>query len=392
MARRNISHQRVIALTGNLKTTFLIISLFLLVSLASAIPVTETITESGYFTAPTNVFVGQIKLVGGGGGALGGNGTWTGYGGYNATMVSLSDFPLVPGQRYYLSIGTGGLGAKGQYSTTSMDYLQGKAGTATTAFGYTATQGFSVTTTLPRNIVGGAGFLTESQLATSGLQGYGSSTASYGGSGGMGYGAGGGGGGSGGSGGYGGDGGTGASGVVQITYDIDASDMMISGTTYNAQTGAVLPSVTVALSQGSTSYSVTSDGSTGAFNIPSSIGISTGYTITEIVSKSGYYSEEFSFVPYVSQVVPQRLSLIPTTFNKYANGTISGIFRDQYGSSISTVSLTMTNTTGGTLSTTSTTAGFYFFNNVPKMSTWNAVATKTGYANVSHVFEMGYYV
>jgi hypothetical protein len=51
----------------------------------------------------------------------------------------------------------------------------------------------------------------------------------------------------------------------------------------------------------------------------------------------------------------------------------------------------MTNTTGGTLSTTSTTAGFYYFDSVPRMSTWNAVASKTGYANVSHVFEMGYY-
>lgn len=29
--------------------------------------------------------------------------------------------------------------------------------------------------------------------------------------------------------------------------------------------------------------------------------------------------------------------------------------------------------------------------NSVKMSTWNAIATKTGYANVSHEFSMGYY-
>lgn len=133
------------------------------------------------------------------------------------------------------------------------------------------------------------------------------------------------------------------------------------------------------------------DGS-GAFSVPASTGLLTGYAITETVSKAGYYTETFTIVPYVSEIIPQSVSLIPTTFDKYANGTISGLFRDQYGSSISTVGLTMTNLTGGILSTTSTTQGFYYFNNVPRMTTWNAVATKTGYANVSHVFEMGYYV
>ncbi len=371
---------------------FLILSLCLIVSSVSAIPVTETITESQYWTCPTNVFVGQIKIVGAGGGALGGNGTWTGYGGYNGTMITLADYPLVPGQRYYLDIGVGGLGAKGQYSTTSMDYLQGKAGTATTAFGHTATPGYSVTTTLPRNIVGGSGFLTDALIGTAGLQGYGNITySSYGGNPGPGYGAGAGGGGLGGLYGYGGDGGNGAGGAVQITYDIDSSDMMVAGITYDAYTGAILPSVTVAFSQGTTSYSVTSDGSTGAFSIPSSIGLSTGYTITETVSKTGYYTESFTFVPYVSEVVPQSLSLIPTTFNKYANGTISGIARNQYGSSIPSFDITMTNSTGGVLSMTGTTAGMYYFQNVPKLSTWNAVVTKAGYANASTTFEMGYY-
>lgn len=379
-------------MNANKRNIFLIFSLCLIISSVSAIPVTETITESQYWTCPTNVFVGQIKIVGAGSGALGGNGTWAGYGGFNGTMITLSDYPLVPGQRYYLDIGVGGLGAKGQYSTTSMDYLQGKAGTETTAFGYTATPGYSVTTTLPRNIVGGSGYLTDALIGTAGLQGYGNiSYSSYGGNPGPGYGAGGGGGGLGGLYGYGGDGGNGAGGAVQITYDIDSSDMMVAGTTYNAQTGAILPSVTVAFSQGTTSYSVTSDGSTGAFSIPSSIGLSTGYTITETISKTGYYTESFTFVPYVSEVVPQSLSLIPTSFNKYANGTISGITRDQYGSSISSVSISMTNSTGGVLSTTGTSGGMYYFTNVPKMSTWYATATKSGYSNISTTFVMGYY-
>ena len=250
-----------------------------------------------------------------------------------------------------------------------MDYLQGKAGTSTTAFGYTATPGYSVTTSLPRNIVGGNGYLTDALIGTAGLQGYGNITySSYGGNPGNGYGAGAGGGGIGGLYGYGGDGGTGASGAVQITYDIDSSDMMISGVTYNGQTGAVLPSVTIALSQGTISYSVTSDGSTGVFNFPSSIGISTGYTITQTISKAGYYSEEFSFVPYVSQSCPhsayplsqQRL----TEAHQGLSAVSSGI---RYGSSISTVSLTMTNTTGGLYQQHQQPPDLYYFHRRPKL-------------------------
>jgi hypothetical protein len=338
---------------------------------------------------------------------MGGNATHVGYSGYNGTTIYLTDYPLVPGQRYPIVIGNGGRATPGYstsavfvgpsvaYSATPHYWETSNGETTTTAFGVIPTAGTGASLLMETfskgyAVNGWPGYGSYIQTPSGG-DGFGSLTYSYGGLPGVGFGAGGPGGGMGGVGGTGGNGVPGAKGGVTITYDTDSSENMVSGSTVNAITNAALASTTILFTQGQLSFSVTSDGS-GLFTVPSSTGLKTGYTITETISKAGYYTETFSFVPYVSQVIPQKISLIPTTFNKYADGTISGIFRDQYGSSISTVSLVMTNTTGGTLSTTSTTAGFYYFDNVPKMSTWNAVATKTGYANVSHVFEMGYYV
>jgi len=360
-------------------------------SIVSAVPVTEQITTSQYWTAPTNVFVIQAYIVGGGGGGSGGNRSIRGPAGTNSTTISLVNYPVVPGQRYYITIGTGGIGGSSpDERVTQTPPGIGAQGLPSTAFGVTNAYAGGGYYLIPKSPNGVNGFSSE-QVATNGEDGYGSTTSTIGGTAGIGYGAPGGGGGSGGTGGHGGYGGNGANGVVQITYDIDASDILFSGTTYNALTGAVLPSTTIVFSQGSTSYSVTSSGSTGVFTVPSSVGISTGYSVTETVSKTGYYTETFSFIPYVSQIIPQRVALIPTTFARGDPGTISGIIRDQYGSSISTVDVSMLSTNGSTLSMTSTTAGMYYFTGVPALTTWDATFTKTGYANVTSVFDMGYY-
>lgn len=386
------------------KYFFVLLLLSLLMTGVCAIPVTVYITESGDWVCPTNVFVGQITVTAPGGGGMGGNATHVGYSGYNGSTVYLTDYPLVPGQRYPIVIGNGGRATPGYstspvfagpsvaYSATPHYWETSNGEVTTTAFGVTPVAGTGASLLMETfskgyAVNGWTGYGSYIQTLPGG-DGFGSLTYSLGGLSGVGFGAGGPGGGMGGVGGTGGNGVPGANGGVTITYDTDSSENMVSGSTYNAQTGAVLPTTTILFSQGQLSFSVTSDGS-GLFTVPASTGLKTGYTVTETVSKTGYYTETFTFIPYVSQIIPQRLSLIPTTFNRGANGTISGIIRDQYGSSIGTVDVSMTSTTGSTLSMTSTSAGMYYFTGVPALTTWDATFTKTGYANVTSVFDMG---
>lgn len=356
---------------------------------AFAAPTVEYITSTQQWTCPQNIFIIQAKVVGSGAGGSGGNRSIIGPAGRNATTVYVSDYPVVPGQQYLITIGTPGIGGLSpDESTGSFPPSAGAGGHDTTAFGATGVgqSGGNYLAPASPNALPGYGSVV---LATNGQDGYGSATSTIGGYGGVGYGAGGGGGGYGGVGGHGGNGGNGAPGVVEITYDIDASNVLFAGTTYDAITGATVSGASVVLVQGTKTVNANVVGST--FSVPSSAGLRTGYSTTQTVTKAGYYTHTFTFVPYVSEIVPQNIGLIPTTFDRSANGTISGIVMNQYGSTLDSASITLTNSTGGVLSTTSTTRGFYSFLLVPKMTTWAAVASKTGYANSSTVFEMGYY-
>jgi hypothetical protein len=368
-------------------TLFLVL---LLIAPVMATPQTVLITSSQSWPCPTNVFIVQVKMTGGGAGATGGNGTMMGYSGFNSTTLSVADVPVVPRQSYPISIGSGSIGSLG-YSTqplTNLNSATSQGGT-TTAFGYSVVGGTGAVFSSPHSPNGGNGYLSYN-IATNGQDGYGNiSYATKGGTAGTGYGAAGGAGGQGGLFGTGGGGGNGAGGVVEITYDMDASNILFAGTISDASTGSAINGASVSFVQGSTSVSATMVGST--FSVLSASGLATGYTITETISKSGYYTETFSFVPYVSEVIPQTLSLIPITFNRGENGTISGIVRDQYGSSLGSATISMVNTTGSTLSTSSTSSGFYYFQNVPKLSTWYATVNKTGHNESYTVFNMGFY-
>src|SRR5208337_4464206 len=101
----------------NLKFLGMIILLIgLLVVPIMAIPQTEVIKASQNWVCPTNVFVIQVKMTGGGPGATGGNATMMGYAGYNSTTLTLTDFSVSPEQSYPITIGAGSLGSLG-YST-----------------------------------------------------------------------------------------------------------------------------------------------------------------------------------------------------------------------------------------------------------------------------------
>ncbi len=358
---------------------FLIIMLLIacLLPAASAIPTVVTISETGTWTCPQNVFIVQIKITGAGGGGLGGNQTWNGYAGMNGTTWYYSDVAVVPDTVYPITIGSGGLGSVG--SSGTLDYVSGSAGGDTTAFGHTIFGGSGATAFIsPRQQRGldGYGYVT---LATSGGDGTGNVTyAQAGGAGGIGYGASGGGGGMGGIGGTGGFGGKGAPGAVEITYDPEAANVLFAGTTYDADTGVALTGVTGTISQASTSVAINTGGGS-TFSVLSSSGIITGRTVTISMSKSGYHTYTNSFIPYVSEIIPINIPLIPATFDVNASGTISGLTLNQYGSMIPSVEITMTNSSGGLLSTTSTSGGFWYFQNVPKNTRWYASANATAH-------------
>ena len=371
-----------------------IISIFLIVLLliapAMATPETVPITTSQNWVCPTNVFIIQVKMTGGGPGATGGNATMMGYSGKNSTTLTLTDVSVTPGQSYPIVIGAGTIGSLG-YSNQPLtnDNSFTSMGGTTTAFGNSVTGGGGAVFSVPRSPNGGNGYLSVN-IATDGQDGYGNvSYATKGGTAGLGYGAAAGAGGMGGIGGTGGSGGNGAGGVVEITYDTDYSSVLIAGTVVDAMTDSPISDVSVNFVQLASSFTSHSDGS-GQFSL-SAGKLSTGYSLSETISKSGYYTETFSFVPYIGQVIPQNVALIPTTFNRGANGTISGLIRDQVGISIPNVLVSMTNTTGGTLSMTTGTTGFYYFQNVPRLSTWNAVFSAVGHANSSRTFDMGWY-
>lgn len=366
-----------------------LIALLIIISVVSATPVVVTITETGTWTCPQNVFIIQVKMLGGGSGGLGGNQTWNGYGGKNATLYTYTDVAVVPDTAYPITIGQGGLGTVG--SSGTLDYLASGAGGDTSAFGNSVFGAAGVTAAItPRQQRGYDGYGSV-LLAMSGGDGTGNVTwAQGGGAGGLGYGASGGGGGSSGYGGVGGYGGQGAPGMVEITYDPDASNVLFAGTTYNAQTGATITGVTGAIAQGTATVAIdTGVGST--FSILSSNGIVTGRSVTVNMSKAGYYDYTNTFIPYVSEIIPLNVALIPTSFSTTANGTISGITMDQYGSFIPLASITMTNSSGGLLSTTSTSGGFWYFQNVPKNTQWYATASAAVHNDSYAVFNMGDY-
>lgn len=372
----------------NTISIFFIILVLLLVPCVSATPVIETVTSSGTWTCPQGVFIIQVKMCGGGGGALGGNQTWNGFAGLNSSLYSYADVPVIPGVVYPITIGAGGIGSVG--SSGSLDYVAGTSGGNTVAFGNTVFGGNGATSGVSRQQRGldGYGYVT---LAKAGGDGTGNVTyAQAGGAGGIGYGASGGGGGASGYGGTGGYGGQGASGVVEITYDPDASNVLFAGTTYNAQTGAALTGVTGTIAQGSTSVSINTGGGS-TFSVLSSNGIITGTSVTITMTKAGYYTYTYTFVPYISEIIPLNIGLIPTTFNIYANGTISGLTLNQYGSIIPSASIAMVNATGSILSTTSSSGGMYYFQNVQKNTIWASTASKSGYANTSTTFYVGDY-
>jgi hypothetical protein len=356
-----------------------------------AAPVTEIIETSQIWTSPTGIFIGQIDIVSGGGGGSSGNRSIIGPAGRNSTTIHITDFAFSPETQYPITIGRGGVGGiSPDESVTPTAPGIGAQGLPSSAFGKTGGYAAGGYYTVPASPNGANGLLSVIK-ATAGQDGFGSTSATVGGTPGVGYGASGGGGGSGGSTGKGGFGGNGADGCVYITYDLDSQSVMFDGVTYDAYTGAALPSVSVRIEQGTTYGTVYSSGA-GSFNFPSGYGYRIGYSTTITVTKAGYYSDSFTFVPYVSQVVPLRLSLIPTTFDIGANGTISGITKNQYGSSIPSVDVSMLSTTGSTLSMTGTSGGMYYFESVPPLTVWDATFTKAGYANITSVFDMGYYV
>lgn len=371
-----------------LKTFLIFIILICLVATVSAVPVSELITESKTWICPQNVFVIQLQMTGGGGGALGGNASIMGYTGFNATLVKHTDVAVIPGASYPIAIGAGSAGYAGS-GAVPITLTFTTTGGQTTAFGYTAPGGGGASGTAPSTPNGGNGYFTTTLIAQNGQFGYGNiSYSTAGGSGGLGYGAAGGAGGAGGTFGTGGYGGNGASGAVLITYDVDAAPIMFSGTTYDAMSGATLSGVSISIAQNIATATVSSSPS---FLIPSSSNLLTGYQTVITASHAGYYTYTYTFTPYVSEYVPLDIPLIPTTFSAGAPGTLSGLVLNQYGTYIASPSVILTNSTGGMLTATTTAKGMWYLTSVPKNTVWTAVASATGYENQTATLYMGNY-
>jgi hypothetical protein len=166
---------------------------------------------------------------------------------------------------------------------------------------------------------------------------------------------------------------------VLMNYDTAdlSSNLIVNGYVKDAETTNVISGASVNVTQGSTTDALTSaaDGNyttTSAFSA----------TATSIVaSATGYETYQTAFTPLAAGSIEINITLMPTspTFTGIALG---GIARTPpFNRTIDSATITISNTSTGTLTATTNSAGYYIRNNMPNNYIWNIVGSKSGFAN-----------
>lgn len=401
----------------------LAICIMFCVSPVIAVSQTVSFTQTATWTCPSDVNTVNLKMIGGGAGGMGGYG-WrafvstdsnygfgVGTGGNNGTYIQVNNIPVVPGQSYLITIGTPGVGTSGYYwlltSSGSPFSVYGSPGQNSSAFGYTANGGVASYMTasgysvlLSRSPIGGNGY-GNYQIATTGsagLSGYNLTTGlttSYGAAGGIGYGSGGGGGGAGSSNYYytinditAGYGGNGAYGYAEITYDSEATSIILTGHVVDAYTSSAISTAVVNATQNGVVY-LTSSAGDGSFTI-NNASLTYGVPLTVTTNKSGYASDINTFTPLASGIINLTTPLIATSY--YTNTQIVGIVRDSlYGNPISSATYYAQDTTTSAIFTaTSNTNGLAVVTGLTSDHFYWVWANKTGYTSPSQALVKPY--
>jgi hypothetical protein len=168
----------------------------------------------------------------------------------------------------------------------------------------------------------------------------------------------------------------GTTNVMNIAYTSVTTYIPMSGYVMNEETGAVIPSANMNVSQGLQYQTVTSDAN-GSWN--SNNGWISGSTITINSTASGYKQNIHSFLPLGASTVFLNISMSPTT-STYSGISIGGVVSDsQFGNPIVGATYHVMNVTEST--STTNIAGFARVDGLVNGNLYSVWSSKIGYGN-----------
>lgn len=406
----------------DIRRFLLVIAIISIIGVVHGATVTDSMTiDNTYWTAPSDVSIISLDIIGAGGSATGGVYAYqnsfpsyfytrfTGIGGFSGSRTSYSNIAVTPGESYLVRVGMPGVsqpGVKLQYTGTGTITVPTESSASQFAGGtssilingvtysspgghggnYTITYDINTTPyvsdTNSGSTSGWAGYVTSEKLAYDGE----STAYGAGAPGGTGYGAGGGGGSKGGdqtaTDGDSGSGGVGAQGIVQITYNTGtAREIYPQGYVRNAS-GIPISGASVEISQLTTSATTTTD-SNGFYSIyTGGFLLNTPTNIT--ISNTGYETDINRFSPIASG------GIINTTLLDSSRSCtppcIDGVVNTGWEhSAIPNVNMFVIEniTRAGYQTNLSTSAGYYRFPNLTAGVVYDTWCTKLGYSNCS---------
>lgn len=167
---------------------------------------------------------------------------------------------------------------------------------------------------------------------------------------------------------------------VLMNYDTAdvSSNLIVSGYVKDAETTSFISGAMVNVTQGSTTDALTSSVVDGNYTSVSTFSADAGTTI--VASKSGYETYQHVFTPLSAGSIQINITLMPTspTFTGVALG---GIARSPpFNRTIDSATITISNTSAGTLTATTNSAGYYIVNDMPNNYIWSIVGTKSGFS------------
>lgn len=170
-----------------------------------------------------------------------------------------------------------------------------------------------------------------------------------------------------------------------IAYDIAEVDeaIVVSGTTYNVESGAALGTVDVTYTQGETAYEDTSSAG-GAYSVED-LAVNTLTAIN--ATKTNYTHTDWNWTPLASQQYTIDLYLMPIA-PAFSVTAVNGIVYDTiYHQPVSGATVTIENLTWND-TTVSSASGYYIFNNLTNTTYTVSAAGITGLFAASDEYEV----
>jgi hypothetical protein len=157
------------------------------------------------------------------------------------------------------------------------------------------------------------------------------------------------------------------------------SILTVDGYIFNAQTAAIIPNVTVNITQGA---STDTNLSSLAGFYSSSSGFTANAPTTINASKVGYESYQTMFTPQYGGELMINITLMPSN-PAYSGVALGGIARYlPYNRTIDGATITVNNTPAGNFIVTTNSVGYYVINDMPANYVWNVWGSKSpGFKN-----------